>query len=83
MSNPRTPRQEESWLLAGRRWPDWQNPGERSEPTTHTPEPANPNGARRPSWCGLESLHRTHEQILEDDRELAERKAAKIGRAAR
>lgn len=75
MSNPATPRQEENWVRAGRRWPDWKKAGTAATPPA--PEPTNPNGAQRPSWCGLDRLSRTAEQIAADDRELAERKARK------
>lgn len=77
MSNPRTPRQEESWLLAGRRWPDWTEPGEPDAPPIHEPE--NPNGRNAPSWLGLDTLHRDAAQIAADDAEMVKRKAEMAG----
>lgn len=80
MSNPRTPRQEENWILAGRQWPNWTEPGAPDAPPIH--EPKEPNGRNAPSWCGLESIHRTEEQIRADDAELAKRKALNAGKVA-
>jgi hypothetical protein len=58
MSNPRTPRQEESWILSGRRWPDWKKPGDRTAPARTVAEPPNPMGAARPSWSARTEFHR-------------------------
>ena len=55
--NPRTPRQEESWLLAGRRWPDWRKP-EDPAPARTVAEPPNPRGANRSSWSARTEFHR-------------------------
>jgi len=55
--NPRTPRQEESWLLAGRRWPDWRKP-EDPAPVRSVAEPPNSGGAERPSWSARTEYHR-------------------------
>ena len=81
MSNPRTPRQEENLILAGRAWPDWKKPGEESATPPPAPEPTERAGNNGKSWCGLASLHRTPEQIEADAREMAGRKAARIGGA--
>ena len=56
--NPRTPRQEESWFLAGRRWPDWKKPGAERALARPVVEPSNPMGAARPSWSARTSYHR-------------------------
>ena len=55
--NPRTPRQEESWIMAGRRWPDWRKPEDRT-PARAVAEPPNPMGAARPSWSARTAYHR-------------------------
>ena len=74
--NPRTPRQEEAWILSGRRWPTWTKPTEDALVQEPAPATAMIDGPHH-SACLLAELHRTPEQILADEQELAARKAAK------